>query len=67
MTITLQWQHLILIFGFIAPMVLFWPSYLKSGRDTYGIGGLIVGAQTFITWLVALVIYLGIYYFGGFK
>jgi hypothetical protein len=66
MTLTLHWQHFILIVGAVMPMFWFWIPYGKSGTDIYGIGGLFVAAQTIITWLVFLVIYLGLYYFGAF-
>ena len=67
MTIVIQWQHLILIVGFIVPIFLFWVPYSKSGSDNYGIGALITGVQTIVVWLVALVIFFGLGYFGAFK
>lgn len=66
MTIVIRWQHLILIAGFVLPMIWFWIPYSKSGSDTYGVGGLFVFAQTVIVWLIALVLFFGLGYFGAF-
>lgn len=67
MSVTLPWQHLILIVGAALPVFWFWFPYSKSGSDNYGIGGLIVAAQTIITWLFALVVFFGLHYFGAFE
>lgn len=66
MMLTIKWQHLILILGFVLPILWFWIPYSKSGADTYGIGGLVVAAQTAIVWLIALVLFFGLGYFGVF-
>lgn len=66
MTLTIKWQHLILILGFVLPIVWFWIPYSKSGADNFGIGGLVVAVQTAIVWLVALVLFFGLGYFGAF-
>lgn len=67
MSITLHWQHFILIFGFVIPVFAFWIPYSKSGADNYGIGVLFVAAQTVITWLFFLTLFFGLHYFGAFK
>lgn len=66
MTLTIKWQHLILILGFVLPILWFWIPYSKSGADNYGIGGLFVAALTAIVWLIALVLFFGLGYFGVF-
>lgn len=66
MTLTIHWQHWILIVGFVLPIFLFWVPYSKSGADNYGIGALFTAVQSAIVWLVALVVFFGLGYFGAF-
>lgn len=67
MIITLHWQHFILIIGFVIPIFAVWVPYSKSGSDNYGIGAMMAGTATLIVWLLFLVVYFGLYYFGAFK
>lgn len=62
--ITLHWQHFILIFGAIFGFWYPWKNY--SGDDRYGIGALISGTGSILIWLVTLVIFFGLHYFGAF-
>lgn len=65
MTVTIEWQHWILVAGAIVSAVIFFKGYEPS-RDQYGIEGIFRLGTSLICGLLFVVAYLGLYYFGAF-
>jgi hypothetical protein len=64
-SVTIHWQHFILIFGFIFSAWVFY-FFAKDSHNDYGIGGFLGFAFGTLSFLLFTSVYFALGYFGAF-